>query len=81
MVLFFRKKKPAPESTTPDNHDTNHEVHQETEQEIQNTVSTDIDVTTDDDDKAVLDEGLKKSSNSLLSGLSGIFSSGITFSY
>ena len=68
MALFFRKKKSISENAKTVN------------QEFHDKLPADVTKTTDGEEKAILDEGLKKSSNSLLTRLSGVFSSGITFS-
>ena len=68
MALFFRKKKPVPENVK-----TDHQTSPETS-------SVEKERPSDQEEKAILDEGLKKSSSSLLRGLSNLFSSGVTFS-
>ena len=68
MALFFRKKKPVPENVK-----TDHQTSPETS-------SVEKERPSDQEEKVILDEGLKKSSSSLLRGLSNLFSSGVTFS-
>lgn len=66
MALFFRKKKSVPENPKQD--DSPH-----------NTDSTVDTATTEKEEQLVLDEGLKKSSHSLLGGLNDLFSADINF--
>lgn len=73
MPLFFRKKKSNPENIHTDS---------AAKQTSADSPSAEVTVHTEEieqTEKVILDEGLKKSSHSLLGGLGTLFSSGINF--